>query len=183
MVPQVLEASTGLAENRQLWNLAEVGTDMTLGVRFVKLPREKWPTAHWAVVGGTPCVVVDYGSVSPPKSYDAARALRHLFEAAVAVVRQHGVRKTLVWAIEDNARLNNSMRPRLRAEAAVCVAASSAASEAKFAAWSEVAAGASADKPKAEYEAAATVCGVSVGAADAYAVLTAIAARSPRPWK
>jgi|SRR5580700_7407374 hypothetical protein len=156
---------------------------MALGVRFVKLPRETWPTAHWAVVGGTPCVVVDHGSISPPKSYDAALALRHLFEAVVAAVREHRVNKTLIWEIEDNARLNNSMRPRIRAEGAACVAAASAASDAKLVAWSEIAAGAGADRPKAEYESATNICGVAVGEADAFAVLTAIAAKGPRTWK
>jgi hypothetical protein len=135
------------------------------------------------VVGGTPSVVLDHGSVSPPKSYDAALALRHLFEALVAAVREHSVEKTLVWEIETNARLNNSMRPRLRAEGAACAAAASAASDAKLVAWSEIASGANADRPKAEYETATSICGVSVGGADAYAVLTAIAALGPRTWK
>jgi hypothetical protein len=150
--------------------------ERALGVRLEKRPAEKWPTAFWAVVANAPREVVDCGTAQGPKSYDEATALRHLHEAIATAVREHKVTATLVWEIEPKARLNQKLRPRLRAEGVACAAAAAAGSLAELVAWSEIASRACADRPKAEYEQARRVCGVDVGEADSFAVLVAVAA-------
>jgi hypothetical protein len=147
-----------------------------LGVRLEKPSPKGWPAAYWAVVANSPRAVVTHGTASPPRSYDEAIALRHLHEAIVAAVRENVVGQTFVWGIEANARMNNSMRPRFRAEGVVCAAAASAGSSVKLVAWSEIESRSGADLPKAEYETASHACGLAVGDADGYALLAAIAA-------
>jgi hypothetical protein len=150
--------------------------ERALGIRLEKQSPKDWPTVVWAVVASSPRSVVDQGTTVPPRSYSEAEALRHIHEAVASAVRENAVTKTLVWTIETNARMNNAMRPRLRAEGAACAAAASAGSSAELVAWSEIESRAGAERTKAEYEKANQVCGVEIGDADSRAVLVAIAA-------
>lgn len=148
-----------------------------LGVRLHKPTTKDWPTAEWAVVGhDRPGEVVAHGRAVPPRNYSETHALRHLHEAIGAAIHENSVSRTLVWEIEGNARVNLAMRPRLRAEGAVCAAAVLAGSSTELVAWGRIAALASAKHSKSAYIGATTVCGVPVGDADSQAVLVAIAA-------
>lgn len=148
-----------------------------LGVRLYKPSPKDWAAAAWAVVGeDRPGVVVAHGICLPPKAYGEAEALRHTYEAVAAAVQENAVGKTLVWQIENNARLNAAMRPRLRAEGAVCAAAAMLGSSVELVAWREIATRASAELPKEKYAKAEEVCGIAVGGADNHAVLVAVAA-------
>jgi hypothetical protein len=123
-----------------------------------------------------PGVVVAHGICLPPKAYSEAEALRHTYEAIAAAVQENVVSKTLVWQIENNARLNAAMRPRLRAEGVVCAAAAMLGSSVELVAWKEIATRAATDRPKDVYAKAEEVCGVIVGDADSQATLVAVAA-------
>lgn len=147
-----------------------------LGIRLEKEKSQKWPTAFWAAVDDEELVA--HAVARAPKTYDEADALRHLGEAITAAVRESHATKVFVWTIENNARANNDMRPRLRLEGAVCVAAAGAGASVALGAWSEVVALTKVPRDsKASYAGAREVCGVERGEADPYALLAAVGAR------
>ncbi len=153
-----------------------MGADRALGVRFLKPSVKDWHVAEWAVVGGMPKTVIASGSIRPPKTYDEAEALRHLHEGVVAAAKENHITATFVWKVENIARVNVAMRPRLRAEGAASAAAALAGSAVSLVAWAEIAKRTNAVRDKSEYLKASEVCGVAVGKADPQAVLVAIAA-------
>jgi hypothetical protein len=94
----------------------------------------------------------------------------------VAAVKENNVTITFVWQIEGNAKMNNTMRPRLRAEGVVCAAASLAGSAVTLVVWKQIESLSGAKRAKTDYSKATEVCGIPVENADAQAVLVAIAA-------
>lgn len=153
-----------------------MGADRALGVRFSKPSVKDWHVAEWAVVGGNPKSVLAFGSIRPPKTYDEAEALRHLHEGIHAAAKENQIAATFVWKVENIARVNVAMRPRIRAEGAVASAAALSGSSVSLVAWSEISKRTHAGRDKSEYVEASEVCGIAVGNADPQAVLVAVAA-------
>ncbi|HEX7667533.1 MAG TPA: hypothetical protein VF407_23535 [Polyangiaceae bacterium] len=153
-----------------------MASSCSLGIRVEKSSTKDWPILHWAAFEPVDRKVIGHASVRPPRTYDEATALRHVHEKVQAAVREHKVIHTLVWTIETVARVNNTMRPRLRMEGVVCAAASLAGATAELATWAEVSARSAATATKADYEKATEIEGVAVGGAHPFAVLAAIAA-------
>lgn len=146
-----------------------------LGICLEKTKKSPWPVATWAIVSEKR-EAAQGGAIAPPRSYDEPGALRHLHERITAAAREHGATTAVVWEIEGSARLNNAMRPRLRAEGVVVAAVRLVVSSASLAMWQEIRARSGAEGTKADYESAKEVCGIPVGSADSYAVLAALAA-------
>lgn len=140
-----------------------------------KTRKSPWPVATWAVVSEKK-EPARGGVVAPPRSYDEPAALRHLHEGIVATAREHGATAAVIWEIEGSARLNNAMRPRLRAEGVVVGAVRLVVPSVSLAVWQEIRARSGADGAKADYADAKEVCGVAVGKSDSFAVLAALAA-------
>lgn len=147
-----------------------------LGIRLHKPTPKDWPNADWAVVTTDQNLVVDHATVSPPRSYEEAAALRYLYEGLATRVRDHKVSDVFVWGIEGNARLNRTMIPRLRAEGVACAAGMQEGARTRIVTWGTICSATGTSRAKNEYAQATTVCGFEVGAAHPHAVLVAIAA-------
>lgn len=166
--------STDLAD-RLLRHVIDCAAVRGLGVRLHKPETKDWPRGEWAIVDSNDRKVVDSGRVAPPRSYTEPNALGHLHEAIARIVKENAVEKTFIWGIETNARLNTSMRPRLRAEGVACAAAALAGSQVQLGAWSEARKLSGTSQSKDTVAKATTVCGIAVDDADSLTVLAAIA--------
>jgi hypothetical protein len=130
----------------------------------------------WAVVADGPDRIIDHGSVSPPRSYSEAEALRHVHETIATRVRAHKASVLYVWGIEGNARPNKKMSPRIRTEGVACAAGEQEGAKASIVMWNTIESATDAQRPKDEYATATQVCGIDVREADPQAVLVAVAA-------
>jgi hypothetical protein len=149
---------------------------IALGIRLHKPTAKDRPCVEWAVVTGEPARLVDGGSVRPPRTYSEEKALAHLHEAIGRIVRENRAKVAFVWAVETIARGGNALRPRIRAEGAVCAAASLGGAEVSLVTWHTIQASAEANRSKDDYKKATDVCGIDVGDVDPQAVLAAMAA-------